>query len=241
VLRTARKGPRSLSRLLAVVLAASLTVFLVPTSGVGAASSAEKRMRQLINRERTERGRKALAMNDLLVGIARRHSKDMADDRRIYHNPNLGFALRSSNPSAWGENVGMGASVPRLHDLFMNSAAHRQNILNPEFDRVGVGIVVRDGALYVTVVFVAVAASRTAPSPTMVTIESESLAGAAPNASAPAGPAPSGAAPSVAPDPDGPAGQPPPEVPDVIEDAESIVEEVLEQVPVDEDLPDPVP
>jgi hypothetical protein len=208
---------------------------------VGAASSAENKMRQLINQERTERGRKALAMNDVLVGIARRHSKDMAADGRIYHSSNLGTALRSSNATAWGENVGMGASVPRLHDLFMNSAAHRKNILNPEFDRVGVGIVVRDGALYVTVVFVAVAASRTAPSPTMVTIESESLAGAAPNASAPAGPALSGDSPPVAPDPGGTEDQPPPEVPDVIEDAESILDEVLEQAHIDEDIPDSVP
>lgn len=238
---TARKGPRSLSRLFVVVLAASLTVFLVPSSGVDAASSAETKMRQLINRERTERGRKALAMNDILVGIARRHSKDMAADRRIYHNPNLGYALRFSNPSAWGENVGHGASVPSLHNLFMHSAPHRKNILKPEFDRVGVGIVERDGTLYVTVVFVAVAASRTAPSPTIGTVQRGSLGGAAPDASAPAGPAPSGEAPSVAPGPDGPADQPPSEAPDVIEDAESIVDEVLEQAPVDEDLPDPVP
>jgi hypothetical protein len=208
---------------------------------VDAATSAEKKMRQLINQERAERGRKVLAMNDLLVGIARRHSKDMAADRRIYHNPNLGFALKSSNPSAWGENVGMGASVPRLHDLFMNSAAHRKNILNPEFDRVGVGIVVRDGTLYVTVVLVAVAASRTAPSPTIVTVESGSPAGAAPDASAPAGPAPSGDSPSVAPDPGGTEDQLPPETPDLVEDVETIVDEVLEQAPVGEDVPDPVP
>jgi uncharacterized protein YkwD len=241
VLRTARKGPRSLSRLLVVVLAASLTVFLVPSSGVGAASSAEKKMRQLINQERTERGRQALAMNDVLVGIARRHSKDMAADGRIYHSSNLGTALRFSNATAWAENVGMGASVPRLHGLFMDSTPHRKNILNGTFDRVGVGIVVRDGTLYVTVVFVAVAASRTAPSPTIVTVESGSLAGATPDASAPADPAPSGDSPPVAPDPGGTEDQPPPESPNLVEDVETIVDEVLEQAPVDEDVPDPVP
>jgi hypothetical protein len=239
VFSTARKRSRSLPRLLVVLPLATLTVFLAPSATVDAASFAENKMRQLINQKRTERGKKALAMNDLLVGIARRHSKDMAADGRLYHNPDLGTALRFSNPSAWGENVGMGASVPRLHDLFMHSAPHRKNILNGAFDRVGVGIVVRDGTLYVTVVFVAVAASRTAPAPTTVTVESADLAGAAPNTVAPVAPAPSGD-PPVAPGPGG-TEEPPPTSPDVIEDVETIVDEVLEQAPIGAEAPDPVP
>jgi uncharacterized protein YkwD len=239
VFRTARKRSHSLPRLLVVLPVATLTVFLAPSATVDAASFAENKMRQLINQERTERGKKALAMNDVLVGIARRHSKEMAADGRLYHNPDLGTALRFSNPSAWGENVGMGASVPRLHDLFMHSAPHRKNILNGAFDRVGVGIVVRDGTLYVTVVFVAVAASRAAPAPTTVTVESADLAGAARDGSEPVAPAPSGGSSPVAPDPGG-TEEPPATSPDVIEDVDTIVDEVLEQAPIDEEVPDPV-
>jgi uncharacterized protein YkwD len=237
---TARKRFRSLPRLLVVLPVATLTVFLAPSATVDAASSAENKMRQLINQERTERGRKALAMNDPLVGIARRHSRDMAADGRIYHNPNLGTALRFTNASGWGENVGYGVSVSHLHNLFMNSAPHRKNILNGSFDRVGVGIVVRDGTLYVTVVFVAVATARAAPAPTTVNVKSADLPGAAPDGSEPVAPAPSGDPSPVAPDPVG-TEEPPPTSPEVIEEVETIVDEVFEQAPVDEEVPDPVP
>ena len=235
----ARKRLRLPARLLVLTVAASLAAFLAPSAVVDAASTAENKMRQLINQERTQRGRKALAMNDALVGIARRHSKEMAADGRIYHNPNLGTALRFSNASAWGENVGYGASVPHLHSLFMNSAPHRKNILNGSFDRVGVGIVVRDDTLYVTVVFVAVATARTAPAPTTATVESVDLAGPAPNAEA-AGPAPLGDPSPSAPDP-GATEEPPPAPPGVNDDVETIVDEILEQAPIDEEVPTPVP
>lgn len=144
-----------LARTLAVVLAASIAFLLVPASPSVAASDAEGSMRKLINAERTERGRAPLAMNTRLVTVARQHSKRMADDGTIYHNENLSSQVRFCDPSQWGENVGMGASVGRLHDLFMGSAPHRKNILKGAFDRVGVGIVRRDGTLFVTVVFVA--------------------------------------------------------------------------------------
>jgi len=237
VYRTIGTRPRPLPRLAALVTAASLTLLLAPSPTVDAASSAENKMRQLINGERTERGKKALAMNEVLVGIARRHSKEMAEDGKIYHNPHLSSAVRFTNPSAWGENVGMGVSVPRLHDLFMASPPHRKNILKPDFDRIGVGLVQEDGVLYVTVVFVAVGPSKLAR---IVTVGTPSVASLEPDVSAPIVSPPSGAAASVAPDPDGVEEQPEPD-PGVLEDAETLVDEVLEQAPIGEEVPQPVP
>jgi uncharacterized protein YkwD len=141
--------------LAAGILAASTVLFLMPTGPARAASTPEAQMRQLINQERTERGKGALAMNDRMAGIAERHSRDMAEAGTIYHNGHLGSDLRFADASGWGENVGMGGSVSRLHGLFMDSAPHRKNVLNGTFDRLGVGVVKRDGTTYVTVVFVA--------------------------------------------------------------------------------------
>ena len=46
-----------------------------------------------------------------------------------------------------------GFTVRGLHRQFMQSAPHRANILDPRMRQVGVGIVRRDGALWVTEVF----------------------------------------------------------------------------------------
>jgi uncharacterized protein YkwD len=136
-------------------MAASMALFLLPTAPARAASTPEAQMRRLINQERTERGKGALATNERMAGIAERHSRDMAESGTIYHNGHLGSDLRYAHASGWGENVGMGGSVSRLHGLFMDSSPHRKNILNGTFDRIGVGVVKRDGTVYVTVVFVA--------------------------------------------------------------------------------------
>jgi uncharacterized protein YkwD len=153
--RVERISPRRLARPVAAILAASIVFLLLPASPSAAASEAEGTMRKLINAERTERGKAPLAMNARLVTVARQHSKRMADDGTIYHNGNLSSQVSYCDPSEWGENVGMGGSVGRLHDLFMDSTPHRKNILKGAFDRVGVGIVRRDDTLFVTVVFVA--------------------------------------------------------------------------------------
>jgi uncharacterized protein YkwD len=141
--------------LAAGIMAASMTLFLLPTAPARAASAPEAQMRHLINQERTERGKGALATNERMARIAERHSRDMAEAGTIYHNDHLGSDLHFADASGWGENVGMGGSVSRLHGLFMDSSPHRKNILKGTFDRIGVGVVKRDGTTYVTVVFVA--------------------------------------------------------------------------------------
>jgi hypothetical protein len=76
----------------------------------------------------------------------------MARTDDLYHNPNLGSAVR--NWQAVGENVGRGGDVPSLHQAFMNSPSHRANILDRDFTEVGVGTYVDgNGILWVTEVF----------------------------------------------------------------------------------------
>ena len=121
--------------------------------GVAYASSDEACFTSRINGARAAAGRPALATRSDLVAIARRHSQDMANDGRIYHNTNL----RNEAPSDWqtiGENVGVGPTCSAIHQAFMNSPGHRANILDIDYNTVGVGVVVTsDGTIYVTEIF----------------------------------------------------------------------------------------
>jgi len=140
---------RSASTLLAAALVLGGIIF---TPARAFASSDESRFTSLLNHERTSRGGHALATMSDLVAIARRHSQDMANRGYIFHNQDLPNEVHGD----WrvlGENVGRGGSVDSIHDAFMNSAPHRQNILDGRFNQIGVGTVVKNGYIYVTEVF----------------------------------------------------------------------------------------
>jgi hypothetical protein len=58
--------------------------------------------------------------------------------------------LGALNASLIGENVGMGGSVDEIQVAFMNSAHHRENILDAGFNQVGIGVIVSGGTVFVT-------------------------------------------------------------------------------------------
>jgi len=136
-----------------VVIAALAAALLATTAGsAGASAGQEADFVRRINHERTSRGKSALTVRSDLVSVARRHSARMAAKGEIWHNPNLGNEV-GGNWTILGENVGMGPSVDSLHQAFMNSEGHRENILYPTFNEIGVGIVVDNDTIYVTEVF----------------------------------------------------------------------------------------
>jgi hypothetical protein len=135
---------------LVATLVATLTVVVPPTTA-SADAGVESQFVASINRERAARGTPALSVASDLTSIARRWSGVMADQGTLYHNPNV-FSQVTSYTKA-GENVGRGQSASSLHTAFMNSAGHRRNIVDPEFTQVGVGVVVRNGTVWVTQVF----------------------------------------------------------------------------------------
>lgn len=112
---------------------------------------AENALTADINQERTSRGLGTLAVADDLVAYARQHSADMASAGRPYHDPNI-----QSNVQNWqhmGDNVGSGPDADHLHQGFMNSQIHRDEILMPDYTQVGVGAYWAGNVLYVTEVF----------------------------------------------------------------------------------------
>ena len=75
----------------------------------------------------------------------------MADRSKLYHNPGL-----TSDVNNWrwvGENVGYGPDADTVHVAFMNSPAHKANILDRDYTEVGIGAVVRNGRVWVAEIF----------------------------------------------------------------------------------------
>lgn len=112
----------------------------------------EARLVALTNEARTARGLPPLKVELQLTRVARDWSNTMAARRDLSHRPELGRAI-VGNWSRIGENVGVGPSIERTHEAFMNSPGHRANVLG-DFDRVGVGIYEQDGRYWMTVNFV---------------------------------------------------------------------------------------
>lgn len=140
------------------ILVAALTaagVGLVPAAAH--ASSAESEFVSLINQARASRGLSSLSVRSDLTSAARKQSGAMASAGSLFHSSSLGSGI-----SGWtkiGENVGTGSTVDKIHDAFMGSSGHRANILESDFNQVGVGVVEKSGTIWVTEIFVERASS----------------------------------------------------------------------------------
>ncbi|GAC1412776.1 MAG: hypothetical protein NVSMB57_08280 [Actinomycetota bacterium] len=152
---------RFLSMSLATIIFIGMFATVIATPAF-ALSGEESQFVSSHNRIRGSYGRSTLPVYDDLVAIARSHSRDMAARGDIYHNPNLGSEVRGW--TVVGENVGEGGSVPDLMDAFMNSPAHRSNILDSDYNQFGIGVVNKEGTIYVTVVFAHRSGGRRSPS-----------------------------------------------------------------------------
>lgn len=123
-----------------------------PVEAASARQKMEKRFTRLINKERARRDIHRVKYSYQLARVARKHSKKMADSGILHHRGNLASGIRGD----WrvlGENVGVGGSVKSLHRAFMRSPGHKANVLYRKYRRVGVGVVRRDGVVWVTVIF----------------------------------------------------------------------------------------
>ncbi len=112
----------------------------------------DQEMFNLVNQERIRSGSKALAWNESLAQVGRKHSEDMF--RRGYFShfspegKDVGDRLLENGIeySFAGENLALAPNVERAHTGLMNSEGHRRNILDPAFGKIGIGVV--DGGVY---------------------------------------------------------------------------------------------
>jgi uncharacterized protein YkwD len=118
-------------------------------------ASGARQLLDLVNQERTKAGRPALAWDDRLTDAAIKHAELMSDKRMLSHQfsgePSLRLRLAQTSLrlDRSGENVAYDTSVEQAHIGLMHSPPHRANILNPDFNAVGIAIVKRGEYLYV--------------------------------------------------------------------------------------------
>jgi hypothetical protein len=106
------------------------------------------------NQERAAHGLGPVRVDEHLSLAARLHASQMADRRTISHQfeGEVALAKRASDAGAHfsliTENVAEAPNSAQIHDLWMASAGHRANLLDPKVDSVGIAVVQRKGQLY---------------------------------------------------------------------------------------------
>jgi len=108
----------------------------------------------MANQERAARGLSPLQWDSALANAALTHCARMAAEGAISHQYG-GEADVSARAGQAGarfslieENVADGDQPARIHQAWMNSQGHRDNLLNPAVDHVGVAVVARGNTLY---------------------------------------------------------------------------------------------
>jgi uncharacterized protein YkwD len=102
--------------------------------------------------------RKKLAITELvwepnLVPVARSHAKDMWERKYFSHyspeGKDVGDRFMEANIkySFAGENLALAPTVTTAHTGLMNSKGHRENILEPRFKKIGIGVIDNGGHL----------------------------------------------------------------------------------------------
>jgi len=189
-----------------VILVGALLALPAAPSGA-AAPDDEAAFVAMINNLRTSRGLNALVVDPELTAQARRWTDVMAADDQLKHAGDLSSGI-SARWDLLGENVG----VHTIHDIsglfqaFVASPHHLENLLDPQFEYVGVGVTVTpSGKVWTTHRFMSVPPAP-APAPTPPPPPAPAPAPTAP----PPPPPPAPPAPAAAPTPATAAATPPP-------------------------------
>ena len=107
----------------------------------------EAQLLDLVNQERVAAGLNPVVADPELTEVARRHSQDMFARGYFAHlspdgqDPFDRISAAGISFLTAGENLALAPTVSIAHRGLMNSPGHRANILNPEFGRLGIGIV----------------------------------------------------------------------------------------------------
>lgn len=122
---------------------------IVPQSATPPATtnnSFVQRVVDLTNAQRLQAGLQPLRLNSNLSSAATGHSEDMAVHDYFNHNGLNGSTVSDRALAAGykysylGENIAAGQTTPEdVVQGWMNSSGHRANILNPNYQEIGVG------------------------------------------------------------------------------------------------------
>lgn len=103
---------------------------------------------RIVNQERIDAGLEPYAWNTELAISAQRHAQDMVDNNYFDHTSQDGRSFSDrANAAGYdafpsGENIAQGQrDAAQVMDSWMNSSGHRANILSPNSNEIGVGLV----------------------------------------------------------------------------------------------------
>ncbi|HEX2873139.1 MAG TPA: CAP domain-containing protein [Polyangiaceae bacterium] len=114
---------------------------------------------EMLNQARRTEQSPPLQRDPTLDGVAERHAQAMRKLKRIAHDagdgdPRSRVEATGLSILATGENVAHALDVTRAHRALWASPSHRENLLQPRFDKVGIGVALDpDGSIWVCEVF----------------------------------------------------------------------------------------
>jgi uncharacterized protein YkwD/uncharacterized membrane protein required for colicin V production len=109
--------------------------------------AAEAQLLELLNAERKKAGLSTVALENKITGVARAHGRDMFMRRYFSHvspeGKDAGDRLTEGQVqyTLAGENLAYSPDVVTAHQGLMESESHKKNILEPNFKKVGIGII----------------------------------------------------------------------------------------------------
>ena len=145
-----------------IVISIVLGLFLIVSFPLNTSASSINKdgVAGLVNQERVERGLNSLTVNDRLQTAAQWKAEDMIEKDYWEHFHN------GKSPWEWmkeagydyldaGENLAIDFSELELvHQAWMNSPTHRENIINYKYKEIGIGIASGDFEGHETIVVV---------------------------------------------------------------------------------------
>jgi hypothetical protein len=139
------------AKLFLVLLAA---LYLAHPAAAQQASVAERYLFNAVNAERAQRGLHPVRWDNALYQAASYHASIMAEHNTISHQfsgePELSTrgARAGAHFSVISENVAMAPDAVQIHDLWMKSPHHRDNILDNTVDHIAIRVVRRNNELF---------------------------------------------------------------------------------------------
>lgn len=130
----------------------------------------EDQIYAMTNEKRAEHGLRPLTCDTELDAIARAHSDDMAERGYYTHDTPEGLTPTDRAQMAGyycqkRSHVGLGENLMKMYtpfvihektlsieaiDAWMDSSGHRQNMLHPDYDRIGIGVGTKASVAYAT-------------------------------------------------------------------------------------------
>ena len=137
----------------------SIVLDPVPAEDLTIDDTSARRIFELVNDSRIEAGLTPLVWSDALSSVGLAHAREMYVEGYFSHESprtgTVGDRVTAAGISyvIVGENLALAADAIQVHEGLMDSPSHRENILRPQFRRLGIGVVDGPTGLMVVQVF----------------------------------------------------------------------------------------